>query len=113
MEEDKDLKPLSKDEIENKLKNFKGWEYRDNKITKSFKFRSFTDSVVFVNSLVVFCNSIDHHPDIHIFYTKITFDLTRFSVGSKVTQRDFTVAKKIEDLYELYQNTPSGLQNKT
>lgn len=99
---DKDLRELSEKEIKEKLKDFLGWEYRDNKISKEFVFKSFSDGVDFINKLAPFCNKIDHHPDIHIYYKKILFELTRFSTGGRVTQRDFTVASKIEQLYKKY-----------
>lgn len=94
-----DLRILTEDEIEKKLKDFPGWEYRDSKITKKFQFDSFDEAVQFVEKLAPFCNKIDHHPDIHIYYKKIIFDLQRFSVGGKVTPRDFTVASEIERLF--------------
>lgn len=94
-----DLKILTKDEIDEKLMNFPGWAYHDDKISKEFTFGSFSEAVEFVNKLAPFCNNIDHHPDIHIYYKKILFDLQRFSVGGKVTPRDFTVASEIERLF--------------
>jgi 4a-hydroxytetrahydrobiopterin dehydratase len=96
---DEDLKPLAEEEIKEKLKSFSGWMYHNNKISKEFKFSSFNEAVEFINKLTPFCNKIDHHPDIHIFYKKIVFDLTRFSVGGKVTERDFKVASEIERLF--------------
>jgi len=98
---DKDLEILSNNDVKENLQNFHGWKYKNNKISKTFEFRSFSDGVDFIVKLAPFCNKIDHHPDIHIYYKKIQFDLTRFSVGGKVTERDFRVAKKIEDLYKL------------
>ena len=97
-----DLKTLSEIQIKEKLKDLTGWSYRDNKITKEFQFKSFSDAVEFVNKLAPFCNKLDHHPDIHIYYKKIVFDLTRYSVGGKVTPRDFTVAAEIEKLFKDY-----------
>ncbi|EKE12955.1 MAG: pterin-4-alpha-carbinolamine dehydratase [uncultured bacterium] len=96
---EEDLRILTEDEIEKKLKDFPGWEYRDNKITKKFQFGSFDEAVQFVEKLAPFSNRIDHHPDVHIYYKKIVFDLQRFSVGGKVTPRDFTVASEIERLF--------------
>lgn len=96
---EEDLKILSEDEIKKKLNDFPGWRYHDNKITKEFVFESFDKVVEFVNKLAPFCNRIDHHPDIHIYYKKIVFDLQRFSVGGKITPRDFTVASEIERLF--------------
>jgi len=94
-----DLKVLTQEEIKKKLVDFPGWKYADNKISKEFTFKSFSQGIEFITKLTPFCNKIDHHPDIHIYYKKIVFDLTRFSVGGKVTQRDFTVASEIERLY--------------
>jgi len=99
MEEEQDLKPLTDKEITEKLKDFPGWNFHDDKISKQFEFKSFSDAVLFINKLTPFCNKIDHHPDIHIYYKKILFDLQRFSVGGKVMERDFTVAREIERLY--------------
>lgn len=100
--EDKDLIPLSEAEIKIHLNLLPGWEYKTNKIVKTFEFASFTVAIQFVNGLVGFCNFLDHHPDINISYKKVTFELTRFSVGGKVTERDFTVAQKIEDDFQKY-----------
>ena len=94
-----DLKPLTHREIGEKLKSFPGWKFNDNKIGKQFVFKSFTHAVAFVDKLRPFCNRIDHHPDIHIYYKKIVFELQRFSIGGRVTERDFTVAQEIERLY--------------
>ncbi len=95
----KDIKPLTQKEIKARLAKFPGWKFKDNKISKQFVFKSFTEAVAFINKLRPFCNRIDHHPDIHIYYKKILFELQRFSVGGKVTERDFTVAREIEKLF--------------
>jgi 4a-hydroxytetrahydrobiopterin dehydratase len=100
VEKDKDLKILTRIQINKNLKKLPGWKYGKNKIYKEFLFESFSKAVEFVSKLAPFFNKIDHHPDIHIFYKKILFELTRFSVGGKVTQRDFTDAKKIESEYK-------------
>lgn len=95
-----DLRILTRAEIVEMLADFPGWRYHDDLISKEFKFGSFSDVVKFINKLAPFCDKIDHHPDIHIYYKKVIFDLQRFSVGGKITTRDFTVATEIERLYE-------------
>lgn len=91
---------LKEEEIQEKLKRMQGWAYKDNKISKEFSFESFLKGLEFINKLAPFFEGKDHHPDIHIFYKKILFDLTRHSVGGKVTERDFAVAEKIEEEYK-------------
>lgn len=90
---------LTDEEIRNELEYLDGWDYQENKLTKEFKFPTFMDCVSFVVKLAPFCEANDHHPDIHIFYKKIRFDLQRFDIGGRVTDMDFAVAFQIEKLY--------------
>ncbi len=99
---DEDLIPLTDTDIASRLGSLSGWVYEFNKLVKTYTFNSFTEAIQFVNGLVMFCNFIDHHPDITISYKNVRFELTRFSVGGKVTLRDFTVAQKIEDDFQKY-----------
>ena len=41
------------------------------------------------------------NPDVHIAYGEVTFELTRYDMGAKVTDRDVEVAKKISSEYRL------------
>lgn len=94
------IRILKEEEIKEKIKTFPGWEYKDNKISKELKFPDFMSSLNFVNKFAPFCEKLDHHPDIHIFYNKILFELQRYDVGGKVTENDFLVAEEIERLYK-------------
>ena len=91
--------PLTEEEIKTRLVDMPGWSFTDNKISKEFKFKDFMDSLNFINRLAPFCEENDHHPDIHLFYNKVVFELQRFDIGGKVTDRDFVIARKIEELY--------------
>lgn len=95
-----DPKILTEQEITDGLKSLPGWAYKDNKISKEFKFEDFMGSLNFINELAPYCQRLDHHPDVHIFYSKVLFELQRFDVGGKVTDKDFMVAHKIEELYK-------------
>lgn len=92
-------KILTQEEITDGLQSLPGWEFKNNKISKEFKFTDFMGSLHFINTLAPFCEKLDHHPDIHIFYSKVLFELQRFDVGGKVTDKDFMIAHKIEELY--------------
>ena len=48
---------LSDEEIKSHLKDIPGWEYHDNKIKKTFKFKDFVDSLNFVLKLAPFCEA--------------------------------------------------------
>ncbi len=90
---------LTEEEIKKELETLPGWAFKDDKISKEFKFNDFMDVLTFINVLAPFCETNDHHPDIHIFYSKVLFELQRFDVGGKVTEKDILVAREIEKLY--------------
>jgi 4a-hydroxytetrahydrobiopterin dehydratase len=92
-------KILSEDEIQAALKELPGWAYANDKISKQFEFADFVGSLSFLNRLVAYFQENDHHPDVHIFYNKVLFELQRFDAGSKVTDRDIQIAKLIEKTY--------------
>ncbi len=92
-------KILPEEEIKKELAGLPGWEREGMKIKKQFKFQDFADSLNFINGLLPYCEELDHHPDAHIFYSKVLFELTRYDVGEKLTDKDFAIARKIEELY--------------
>jgi 4a-hydroxytetrahydrobiopterin dehydratase len=91
---------LSEEQIQTQIKNLDGWVVLDGKLRKEFSFDDFMGSLNFVVKLAPFFEKNDHHPDMHIFYNKIVFELQRFDVGGKITDKDFITAKKIQKEYE-------------
>jgi 4a-hydroxytetrahydrobiopterin dehydratase len=92
-------KPLTPDELDIVLQRLPGWTLEDSRIAKDFEFRDFAESLSFVNRLVPYFEQKDHHPDVHIFYNRVRFELSRYDIGGKVTDRDVEVAKLIEHEY--------------
>lgn len=91
---------LKSEEIQEKLKEVPGWKYENDKLSKEFTFEHFMDSLDFINALAPFFESMDHHPDTHIMYSTVLFELQRFDMGNKVTDRDFAVAAEIDRKYD-------------
>lgn len=92
--------PLTNEAIETKLRDLPGWSFEDDKIKKEFKFPDFLTAIDFINRLSPFFQENDHHPDMHISYNRIKFELQRFDIGGKVTELDFIVASKIEESFK-------------
>lgn len=89
---------LSSDRIQEELKGLPGWEYKDNAIAKLFRFKKFLDGIRFVDRVAGMAEATDHHPDILINYTRVTFKCTTHSDGG-VTDKDIRLAKQIEDAF--------------
>ena len=92
-------KSLTARELHTIMPRLSGWKLSANKLTRTFEFQDFVQSLSFVNSLVAYFETVDHHPDVHIAYGEVTFVLTRYDVGGRVTERDVEVAKKISSMY--------------
>jgi 4a-hydroxytetrahydrobiopterin dehydratase len=86
---------LSADQINEKLKALSGWEYKDNAISKMFKFKEYLHGIEFVQKVAEIAEASDHHPDITINYTRVTFSCSTHDAGG-VTDKDFKLAENIE-----------------
>jgi 4a-hydroxytetrahydrobiopterin dehydratase len=93
--EDPAMAKLSAEQIAEKLKALPGWEYENNAISKMFKFKEFMSGIEFVNKVAEIAEGADHHPDIAINYTRVTFTCSTHSDGG-VTDKDFKLAENIE-----------------
>jgi 4a-hydroxytetrahydrobiopterin dehydratase len=90
---------LSSAQIAQRLRALAGWEYKDNAISRLFRFRQFMDGIEFVNRIAKIAEATDHHPDITINYTRVRFSCTTHSEGG-VTDRDFTLAGEINKTFD-------------
>jgi 4a-hydroxytetrahydrobiopterin dehydratase len=92
-------KVLSPRELRVILPRLAGWKLAGHKLTRTLEFQDFVASLSFINSLVAYFETVDHHPDVRIAYGEVTFELTRYDLGGRVTDRDVEVAKKISSMY--------------
>jgi 4a-hydroxytetrahydrobiopterin dehydratase len=86
---------LSSEAIAEKLKALSGWQSKDNAISKQFRFKEFMDGIRFVNRVAEMAEAADHHPDILINYTRVTFTCSTHTDGG-VTEKDTKLAEQIE-----------------
>jgi 4a-hydroxytetrahydrobiopterin dehydratase len=87
---------LSPDAIKQQLQSLSGWEFKDNAISKLFRFDEFLEGIEFVNRVARIAEAADHHPDIQINYTRVTCACSTHSDGG-VTEKDFKLARQIEE----------------
>ncbi len=88
---------LNEKQIAKELKTVRGWKRNGNEINRTFIFKDFVHAMVFVQSVALFAEKADHHPDIDIRWNKVTLVLSTHSEGG-LTQKDFSLAAKINAL---------------
>ena len=86
---------LSDLEIQRALGALPGWSRRRNVLTKTFTFPTFAQGIEFVRRVAAAADSMNHHPDIDIRYTKITCALSTHDAGG-ITELDLKLAGEIE-----------------
>ncbi len=88
---------LETNQINEQLKTLSGWEFKENAIRKLYRFKEFLDGIRFIDRVAEMAEAADHHPDIFVNYTRVTFTCSTHSDGG-VTAKDFRLAKEIEQL---------------
>jgi 4a-hydroxytetrahydrobiopterin dehydratase len=88
---------LSDAELQQALQKLPGWKKNGNAIERNFQFANFVQAMDFVNQIAEAAEAVNHHPDIHISYNKVTMTLVSHDSGG-VTQRDIRMAGKINEL---------------
>ena len=88
---------LSEDQIKDKLKAFRGWELINNQLQKIYSFNNFLTALDLVNKVALVAEHHNHHPDILIQYSEVTFMLSTHDQNG-ITDKDFQMVKEIEQL---------------
>ena len=90
---------MLRDEIKKNLEELgSGWELVDTKkIRKDFEFKSFMDSIAFINKVAELAEEEGHHPDMFIYYKKVSLELWTHAIKG-LHENDFIMAAKIEQI---------------
>jgi 4a-hydroxytetrahydrobiopterin dehydratase len=93
------MKKLSAEEIEKKLLHFPEWEYYENAIHAEFEFENFKDCFGAMSRIAFECEALNHHPEWTNVYNVLTISLSTHDANG-VTDKDFKLAKAIEEIVE-------------
>ena len=90
------MKKLSKIEVINKLKRLSGWKLIKgrNAITKTFKFKNFTEAFGWMTSMALYAEKKDHHPEWFNVYSTVEVTLSTHDAGG-VTNLDLDMAREM------------------
>jgi 4a-hydroxytetrahydrobiopterin dehydratase len=88
---------LSDEQIESALSELNGWARDGDAIRRDVTAPTFADGIALVDRVAVVADERDHHPDIDIRWTTITFRLSTHSAGG-ITGNDVALAREIDQL---------------
>jgi 4a-hydroxytetrahydrobiopterin dehydratase len=74
------------------------WIEDNNKLIRKFEFKDFNEALAFINKLAPICESMNHHPEINWVYNKIELTLSTHDAGDKITELDYQLANKIDEI---------------
>jgi len=90
--------PLDLDQIKLALSSLKNWTYKDDKLLMDIKLKDFSEALSFLVKVGIEAEKLNHHPEIHNIYNKVTLKLTTHDAGNRVTEKDIVLARAIENL---------------
>jgi len=89
-------KKLSGNELDEIVRHMKGWELKDEKLQKSFKFTNFVEAFGFMTRIALEAERMNHHPEWSNVYNNVTIKLSTHDAGG-ITDYDIKLAEIIDD----------------
>jgi len=90
---------LDEKQIQEGLTDRPQWEYRDGVIVREVTAPDFISGIRLVDEVAEVAEKVNHHPDIDIRWTTITFALVTHAMGG-VTEYDLKMAGKIDEVVD-------------
>ena len=85
---------LTEEELRVEIQALQGWEVRDGKLHKTFRFTDFIEAWGFMCRIALIAQSMDHHPDWSNVYNTVNVDLNTHDAGG-ITTLDLKLAAKM------------------
>ncbi|MEW2114059.1 MULTISPECIES: 4a-hydroxytetrahydrobiopterin dehydratase [unclassified Streptomyces] len=92
------VEPLSQKEIEDRLDELPGWTLDGDRIARSYRLGSHFAATALVIHIAQVQEELDHHSDLTLGYNTVSLTVNTHSVGGAVTDLDFELARRVEDL---------------
>jgi 4a-hydroxytetrahydrobiopterin dehydratase len=87
---------LTDDQIDAAVRDeLKGWEVQEKTLVRSVENPTFLDGIRLVATVAQLAEQMNHHPDIDIRWTTVTFRLSTHVVGG-LTKYDLELARRID-----------------
>ncbi|HEX9650999.1 MAG TPA: 4a-hydroxytetrahydrobiopterin dehydratase [Cyclobacteriaceae bacterium] len=74
------------------------WKEENNKLTRTFTFKNFTEAFGFMTKVAIEAEKMNHHPNWSNVYNRVTIELSTHDAGNVVTEKDRKLAEIINKL---------------
>lgn len=74
-----------------------GWTRDGDALTRTYRFRDFSEAFGFLTRIALHAEKVDHHPEFTSRWNRVDFRLTSHDAGG-VTERDVALAEMIDRL---------------
>lgn len=88
---------LSQETLHNALTELEGWELRDEKLYREFRFDDFVAAFAFMSGAALCAERAGHHPEWFNVYNRVEVWLTTHDAGG-ITKRDTDLAAEMNAL---------------
>ncbi|CAL9379334.1 Putative pterin-4-alpha-carbinolamine dehydratase [Streptomyces sp. enrichment culture] len=92
------VEPLSHQDVEDRLAALPGWSLDGDRLTRSYRLASHTAATAMVVHIAQVQEELDHHSDLTLGYNTVSLSVHTHSAGGAVTEKDFELARRVEDL---------------
>jgi 4a-hydroxytetrahydrobiopterin dehydratase len=94
---------LSDAEIKEYFAAIDDWTLQDKKVTKTFNFKNYYETLAFVNAISYVAHAEDHHPELIVTYNRciVKFDTHSVNGGrGGISENDFICAAKVDAIFQ-------------
>lgn len=91
------MKTFSEQTIQTQLEKLEGWDFKNNTISKDFKFKNFSEALAFIVQIGIIAEKQNHHPEISNVYNKVSLQLSTHD-SDGVTEKDIKLAETIDKI---------------
>jgi 4a-hydroxytetrahydrobiopterin dehydratase len=91
------LPKLSAEQVDTELKQLAGWQVRESKLHREYKFADFIHAFGFMATAALAIEKMNHHPEWLNVYDRVTVDLTTHDSGG-ITKNDVELARLLDQI---------------
>jgi 4a-hydroxytetrahydrobiopterin dehydratase len=88
---------LEPEELGTAMTRLPGWELRDGKLARTYRFRDFGDAFAFMAACALRIHALDHHPEWCNTYSSVKIELVTHDAKG-ITAKDLELASVMESI---------------